>query len=66
MGFGLFLGFKEGWVGVGVCMQGYEGSPGIPRDPGRNCLKPMCYCVIVVLLCCEDEKLFCMLKLSPQ
>lgn len=53
-------------MGVGVCMQGYEGSPGIPRDPGRNRLKPMCYCVIVVLLCCEDEKLFCMLKLSPQ
>lgn len=39
MGFECFLGLKEGWVGVGGCMQGYEGSPRIPRDPGGNRLE---------------------------
>lgn len=28
-------------------MQGYEGCPWIPRDPGRNRLKPMCYCILL-------------------
>lgn len=38
MGFGHFLGLKEGWW-VGGCMQGYEGSPRIPKDSGGNPLK---------------------------
>lgn len=68
MGFGCFLGLKRDGGRGGKCMQGYEGSPRIPRDSGGNLFETKmcyCYCVIVALLCCED-KLFCMLKLSPQ
>lgn len=51
MGFGHFLGLKEGWVGK--CMQGYEDSPRIPRDSGGNPLEInvlllLCYCVVKI------------------
>lgn len=58
MGFGCFLGLKEGWGGGwgwgGKCMQGYKGSPRIPRDSGgnpfeTNVLSLLCYCCITVL-----------------
>lgn len=55
MGFGLFLGFKEGWVGVGVCMQGYEGSSGIPQRPGEKSFETnvllLFYCVVKMRNC---------------
>lgn len=64
MGSGSFPGLKERWGWGGKCMQGDEGSPRTPRGPGGNWFEVMCYCVIVTLLCCDDKKLLCMLKLS--